>query len=44
MYDFRLPLRVNLLPDDKILASTKLKAFADEKFNAAKMTISVSDR
>ena len=31
---------VNLLPNNKILALTKLKAFADHKFNVAKMMIS----
>ena len=32
------------LPNDKILKVTKLKVFADDKFNLAKMTISVFDR
>ena len=31
------------LPNYKILASTKLKAFADNKFNIAKMLISLFD-
>ena len=35
---------VNTLPNDKILAVTKLKAFAVEKLNIAKMTISLLDR
>ena len=32
----------NPLPNDKILDSSKLKAFADNKFNVALMIISVS--
>ena len=32
------------LPNDKILKVNKLKTFADDKFNLAKMTISVFDR
>ena len=32
------------LPNDKILALTKLKAFADHKFNAAKIVISFYDK
>ena len=32
------------LPNDKILALTKLKAFADDKFNVAKIMISFLDR
>ena len=36
--------RVNSLPNDKILDATKLKAFADDKINIAKMTISLHDR
>ena len=36
---------LNFLPNNKILALTKLKAFTDEKFNVAKNTdFSVSDR
>ena len=35
---------VNSLPKDKILDVTKLKAFADDKLNIAKMTISLLDR
>ena len=35
---------LNPLPDDKILDQTKLKAFADDKFNVTKMIISVFDR
>ena len=34
----------NPLPNDKILDMTKLKAFADDKLNIDKMTISVLDR
>ena len=33
---------VNSLPNDKILALSKLKAFANDKFNVTKMMISVS--
>ena len=33
--------RVNFLPYDKLLALTKLKAFAEHKFNVDKMIISV---
>ena len=36
--------RVNSLPHDKILDLTKLKAFADDNINVAKMMISVSNR
>ena len=32
------------LPNDKIFYVTKLKAFADDKLNFVKMTISLSDR
>ena len=32
-------LRVNPFPNDRILDMTKLKAFADDKLNAAKMMI-----
>ena len=35
---------VNPLPNEKFLDMTKLKAFADDKLNVAKMTISLSDR
>ena len=35
---------LNSLSDDKILSSTKLKAFAHNKFNVAQMTTLVSDR
>ena len=35
---------LNTLPNDKILDVTKLKAFADNKSNIAKMTISLFDR
>ena len=34
----------NPLPNNKILDMTKLKAFADDKLNIDKMTISVLDR
>ena len=34
---------MNYLPNDKFLDMTKLKAFAENKFNA-KMTISLCDR
>ena len=37
-------LFTNPLPNDKILALTNLKAFADNKFNIAEMIISVCDR
>ena len=36
--------RVNSFRDNKILALTKLKTLADDKFNVAYMMISVSDR
>ena len=36
--------RVNSLPNDKILDMTKLKAFADDKLNNAKMIIFLFDR
>ena len=35
---------VNPLQNDKILALTKFKAFSRDKFNVAKMMISVFDR
>ena len=35
---------INTLPNDNILVSTKLKAFADNKINAAQMIISAFDR
>ena len=35
---------LNSLPNDKVSDVTKLKAFADEKSNVAKMTISLFDR
>ena len=34
----------NSLPNDKFLEVTKLKAFADDKLDVAKMTISVFER
>ena len=37
-------LSFNPLPNDKILDMTKLKALTDDKWNVAKMTISVFDR
>ena len=37
-------MHVNPLPNDKILNVNKLKAFADDKLNVAKMTISLFDR
>ena len=37
-------LTENPLPNDKILDVTKLKAFAEEKLNIAKMTISLFDK
>ena len=37
-------LRINSLPNDKFLAWSKLKAFADDKFLVAEMMISVFDR
>ena len=36
--------KINSLPKDKILDLTKLKAFADEKLNVAKMMISLFNR
>ena len=39
---FHSNLRINLLPNDKIL--TKLKACADDEFIVAEMMISVCDR
>ena len=36
--------KFNPLPNDKILDLTKLKAFADDKSNVAKMMISLIDR
>ena len=35
---------INLLPNDKILGVTKLKAFADAKLNVARMMISLLER
>ena len=35
---------INPLPDDKILVWSKLKGFADDKFNVATIMISVCDR
>ena len=37
-------LRVNSVPNYKIVALTKLKAFADDKINVAQTMISVFDR
>ena len=39
-----LPKGLNSSPNDRILDVTKLTAFADDKFNVAKMTISLFDR
>ena len=40
-----IPLvKVNSFPNDKILDRTKLKAFADNKLNVSKMTISSSSQ
>ena len=36
--------QLNTLPNNKILEEMKLKAFADDKFNVVKMTISLFDR
>ena len=36
--------KVNLLPNDKILDRTKLKAFADDKLNVAKMMFSLFNK
>ena len=36
--------RINPLPNGKILDMTNLKAFADDKLNVDKMTISLLDR
>ena len=38
-----LSFLVNTLPNDTILVLTKLKVFADDKFNVAKMMISLFD-
>ena len=35
---------INSLPNDKILDVTKLKAFAEDKLNVARMMISLLDR
>ena len=37
-------LKLNPLPNNKILAFTKLKAFADDRFNVASTRISVLGR
>ena len=37
-------LRDKFLPNNKVLALTKLKALPDNKFNVAKITISVFER
>ena len=36
-------LRVNFIPNDKILAWSKLKTFADDKLDVVKMVISLFD-
>ena len=41
---FFFPRKVNPLPKDKFLDMTKLKAFADNKLNIARVTISLCDR
>ena len=41
---FHDPVSFNFLPKDNILVIAKLKAFADDKFDVAKMMISVFDR
>ena len=42
--NFVVCLRVNFLPNNKIVAWSKLKAFADKKSIVAKMMISLFDR
>ena len=42
--DFVFGYKVNPLPNDKILHMTKLKAFADDKLNYARVMISLLDR
>ena len=37
-------MKINPLPNDKILDQSKLKAFADDKLSVAKLTISLYDR
>ena len=37
-------MKLNSLPNNKILDLTKLEAFAADKLNVAKMTISLFDR
>ena len=44
MGNFYLFFPINALPNDNILDMTKLKAFADDKLNVDKMTISLLDR
>ena len=44
VFDFVIWYTVNSLPDNKIWGLTKLKAFADDKSNVAKMMISLFDR
>ena len=39
-----MPEIINSLANDNVLAVTKLKAFADDKFNIGKMKISLFDR
>ena len=39
-----LSISINPLPDDKILAWSKLKAFADDKIDVVKMMIYLFDR
>ena len=44
LIDYLLSLILNPLLSNKILDYSKLKAFADDKINVAKMMISLSDR
>ena len=41
---FVILVKLNSLPNDKILHWSKLKAFADNNLNVAKLTVSVFDR
>ena len=44
VFDTELRMFINPFPNDKILDRTKLKAFADDKLNITKMTISSFDK
>ena len=44
MFSIWIGLKFNPLLNNKILDMTKLKAFADDKLNIAKMTVSLFDR